>query len=116
MRGHQHIRSWMPFAWAAVVAIAVASSVMFVAQGGFGGGHAPLDLPIYILALPWLLAAEKLVPFDLWAEAGDFVMVVVLPFTCNLAACGVVHCFVCAMRRGKMARTGTLRNTGDAGM
>jgi len=104
----------MPFAWAAVVVIAVVSSAMFVLQGGFGAGHLPLDRPIGILAMPWLIAAEKLVPTDVWSEAGDFVMIIILPFVCNVSVCGVIQYFAWALRRRKTTHRTTLTNKGDA--
>jgi len=104
----------MPLAWAAVVAIAVGSPAMFVLQGGLGAGHLPLDRPIGILAMPWLIVAEKLVPTDVWSEAGDFVMVIILPFVCNLAVCGVIQCFAWARKCRKSTHSTTLTNNRNA--
>jgi hypothetical protein len=62
----------------------VASSILFVAQGGMGRGHGRFDRGLYFLGLPWMLILV-MIP---WPEAlwlGDYVMTVLLPLVCNLA-------------------------------
>ena len=68
---------------AAVIVVAVVSSLMFTAQGGFGAGHEPFDLMIFILGLPWTLILLLLPNSEaLWLS--DYVMLVLLPLGCNL--------------------------------
>ena len=68
------------------------AAVLFVAQGGFGGGHGPFDLMIFVLGVPWTLIL-LLLP---WTEAlwvSDYVMLVLVPLGLNLlfaAVLGVV--------------------------
>jgi len=86
MEKRQFTRYCILAAWAVVIAGGVASSVMFAAQGGFGRGHRALDLPLFVLALPWVL-----VPWDIVAEPGDYVRFAVLPFACNCVLCAALQ-------------------------
>lgn len=63
-----------------VLALAAVASALFVAQGGFGAGHGRFDQALFFLGLPWLLIPW---PESLWL--GDYAMIVLLPFVCNLA-------------------------------
>jgi hypothetical protein len=63
-----------------VLALAAVASMLFVAQGGFGAGHGRFDLALGLIGLPWLLIPW---PESLWL--GDYVMIELLPFACNLA-------------------------------
>ena len=62
------------------VSLAVLASLLFAAQGGFGGGHGPLDLTIWILGFPGTLATTFLPKWP-----GDFVALVAVPAVLNLA-------------------------------
>ena len=67
-----------------VLALFAASSILFAAQGGFGAGHGRFDQALFFLGLPWLLILV-VIP---WSESlwlGDYAMIVLLPFVCNLA-------------------------------
>jgi hypothetical protein len=67
-----------------VLAAFVTSSLLFAAQGGFGAGHGRFDWAIGVLGLPWL-AIAVVIPLRGWLWLGDYVMIVLLPFVCNLA-------------------------------
>ena len=72
-----------------VLAAFAASSFLFVAQGGVGAGHMRFDQAIGLLALPWLWVLERMpLTESLWL--GDYVMIVLLPFACNLAVVAVL--------------------------
>ena len=69
---------------AVILAVFAVSSILFLVQGGVGGGHARFDQAIALLGLPWvLLVAATWWPESLWL--GDYVMIVLLPLACNLA-------------------------------
>ncbi|MGV8039091.1 MAG: hypothetical protein AB2L07_03125 [Thermoanaerobaculaceae bacterium] len=56
------------------------SSLIFLAQRGFGGGHGRLDLLLYALALPWALIPRARVLFST-----DYLFLVLLPLLANSA-------------------------------
>jgi len=73
-----------------VLAVSVLSSILFLAQGGFGRGHGRFDQAIGLLGLPWLL----IFVVDSWPESlwlGDYVMIVLLPLALNLCVVLVLH-------------------------
>jgi hypothetical protein len=71
-------------AFIGVLALAAVASTLFVAQGGFGAGHGRFDQALFFLGLPWLLILVVIPwPESLWL--GDYAMIVLLPFVCNLA-------------------------------
>jgi hypothetical protein len=63
-----------------VAAIAATSSVLFLRQGGFGGGHGDFDKVIFVLALPW-----SEIPWPEFLTKHDFVWLVGLPLLLNVA-------------------------------
>jgi hypothetical protein len=63
----------------AVVLITVASTILFFAQGGFGGGHGRFDGVIFLLALPWAL-----IHWPEFLTKSDFVWLIALPFILNV--------------------------------
>jgi hypothetical protein len=67
-------------AWIIVVLAGAAGAAMFVAQGGFGGGHGKFDLPLIVVALPWsILPWPELIEHDvLWLVAFPFILNVTL--------------------------------------
>ena len=67
-------------AFAAVVAL-----VLFLAQGGFGGGHGNFDPVIGAMGLPSILLTEH-IPM----HGPDIVLIVLLPATLNLIIWAVV--------------------------
>ncbi len=77
-----------------VCLVAIAATVLFLRQGGFGGGHLRYDQILGLLGLPWTL-----IP---WPEAffsrSDFVWLVALPFLLNL---GIVFLLRAALYRKK---------------
>jgi hypothetical protein len=71
------------FALLLVVAAAMASTALYLSQGGFGAGHGRFDLPIYLLGLPWDFAIEQLNASIL--EERDYEWLIVLPLVLNVA-------------------------------
>lgn len=69
-------------AWIIVVGIFLVSNAMYFGQGGFGGGHGHLDLPIFLLGLPWdfLLGSIGRPKF---LFAADFLWLIWIPFAIN---------------------------------
>jgi hypothetical protein len=73
----------MPRLLAVALGVCAVASILFVFQGGFGAGHEPFDLMIFILGLPWTLILLVLPNSEaLWLS--DYVMLVLLPLGCNL--------------------------------
>lgn len=68
------------------------STTLYLAQGGFGGGHGRFDLPIFLLGLPWDLL-PAILPESLWS---DFWCLVGLPCFLNI---GTVLAVSAAARR-----------------
>jgi len=62
----------------AVTAIAAVSSVLFLKQGGFGGGHGEFDKALFIIGLPWAG-----IPWPETLIKHDFVWLIGLPFCLN---------------------------------
>jgi hypothetical protein len=69
-----------------VVIVAVVSSLVFLSQGGFGGGHGKFDRLIYMLGLPWdwVLSHAPLPQWSKWLLEYDLVWLVVVPFMINI--------------------------------
>lgn len=61
------------------VAFAAIATLLFAAQGGFGGGHDKFDFVIWILGLPGTLGTTLL---PMWP--GDFLALVALPAAINV--------------------------------
>ena len=60
------------------------SATLFIAQGGFGGGHGTVDWLIVTLMLPAVLLVQ-VVPLPSWILHYDFVYTIVLPTGLNTA-------------------------------
>lgn len=57
------------------------SSVLYLAQGGFAGGHARFDSVIVLLGLPSILLLDLLLPVSInWP---DILLIVLLPALMN---------------------------------
>jgi len=67
-----------------VLAVFVLSSILFMAQGGFGRGHERFDQAIGLLGLPWVLM-WFVIPWPESVGSSDYFMLVLLPLACNLA-------------------------------
>lgn len=82
-------------------ALALVSSVLYSAQGGFGGGHGRFDFPIVILGLPWdMIIAE--VPDSFWPSlfnSNDFSWLIATPLLLNLTAIFAIRGLVRRVRR-----------------
>jgi hypothetical protein len=66
---------WFP---AIPIALGVVAGVLFLLQGGFGGGHGDYDRTIGLLAMPCILVTAL---FPVWP--GDFLGAVLLPAIMN---------------------------------
>jgi len=83
---------------AAILAVFLMASALFVLQGGFGGGHGRFDFILYCLSFPWIFLPW---PEAVWAK-GDFVPIVFIPFLMN---CSVfVAVFLATRLRTKSTR------------
>jgi hypothetical protein len=69
-----------------VVTSFLVSSFLFWKSGGFGGGHDRYDLPIGLLASPWIF----ILPEPIWDLCGDLGAVVVAPFLINISGIAVL--------------------------
>jgi hypothetical protein len=61
-----------------VCAGTLTSTLMFIGQGGFGGGHLRFDRLLYVLGLPWIL-----LPFPKSLMEYGFIWVVAIPWIMN---------------------------------
>jgi hypothetical protein len=81
--------------WIPVLAGVIATA-LFVAQGGFGGGHGDLDRVIWVLGLPGVLLAG-------WAPASlarhDLLLLVWWPALWNVLLWGAIARVVPRLRR-----------------
>ena len=64
-----------------ITLVAIIASVLFLWQGGFGGGHGGFDRAIFIMGLPWAA-----VPWPDFFVRYDFVWLIGLPFVLNIAS------------------------------
>jgi hypothetical protein len=71
----------MRLALIGVTALSAISTILFIKQGGFGGGHGDLDKPLFIMGLPWAA-----IPWPGLFAKHDFVWLIVLPLCLNVAA------------------------------
>jgi len=73
----------LQIALALVILAGATSTLLFLIQGGFGGGHGRFDCAIAILGLPWIL-----VPWPEFLYRHDSIWLLVLPFVLNLSIVG----------------------------
>ncbi len=74
----------------------VASTALFLSQGGFGGGHGRFDKVIVILGLPWVL-----IPWPDVFLRSDYLSFIFLPLVMNLGFVGLLLLVLrCAHRAG----------------
>jgi hypothetical protein len=92
------MRSGTKIALLAVIAIAAMSSLLFLKQGGFGGGHGNFDSALLILGLPWAWVPwpEPLIKYD-------FVWLIGLPFALNVVSVLVITTVIRAVTTRKAA-------------
>ena len=77
-----------------VTAPATISSLLFLKQGGFGGGHGDFDMILFILGLPWVG-----VPWPELFTKHDFVWLIGLPLALNLACVFIASAIFGSVRR-----------------
>jgi hypothetical protein len=88
------MKNGLKVAFLTVATTAAASSLLFLKQGGFGGGHGEFDKAIFVLGLPW--AAISWPPVFM---KHDFVWLIGLPLVLNLTSVFVVAAVITAGRR-----------------
>jgi hypothetical protein len=93
--GGSTMKRILQFVLALIGLAAATSSVLFLIQGGFGGGHGRFDRAIGILGFPWVLIPWPDVFFRF-----DFVPLVLLPFVINL---GIVTALMGIRQRTRRA-------------
>lgn len=93
------------------VVLALSALLLFVSQGGFGGGHGSFDRAIWILGLPGILATTSL---PVWP--GDFLALVLLPALLNLVLWIAVVAFVRAHLRADRGERMESGGTAISGM
>jgi TRAP-type C4-dicarboxylate transport system permease small subunit len=76
------------------ITLGVVATILFLIQGGFGGGHGSLDQAIFAVGLPAVLATLAL---PTWP--GDYLGLVLLPAIANVALWSVVVRALFALRR-----------------
>jgi hypothetical protein len=81
-----------------VITLAAVSSLLFLKQGGFGGGHGAFDMPLFIMGLPWAA-----IPWPKAFYKHDLVWLIALPFCLNV---GSVLGLTAIFRRRRHARLG----------
>lgn len=62
---------------------ALVATCLFLLQGGFGGGHGRLDLPIALLGFPAVLFIEKM-PHPAAVERHDLALIIWWPAALNV--------------------------------
>ena len=88
------MKNGMKIALLSTVAIAITSSVLFLRQGGFGGGHGDFDKAIFFLGFPWVCLS-----WPHFLVKHDFVWLIVLPCTLNSITVLVLAGVIRALRR-----------------
>jgi hypothetical protein len=71
---------WVRLAVFGLTALGAVSSLLFLKQGGFGGGHGDFDKLLFIMGLPWTA-----LPWPDVLTRHDFVWLIVMPFCFDLA-------------------------------
>lgn len=90
----------------AVGASGIVSSLLYFAQGGFGGGHGRFDLAIFALGLPWDLVIGTL-PDTAWPalfRSNDYSWLIATPLLLNLSAVLAISTLVRRLRRRTRAK------------
>jgi hypothetical protein len=64
---------------------ALTSTILFVWQGGFGGGHLRYDRLLYVLGLPWIY-----LPLPKGIMEHGFIWVVAIPWIFNGILCSIL--------------------------
>src|SRR5438128_2354120 len=75
----------------------VVSTILFFAQGGFGGGHGSFDGIIVTLMLPSVFAAEA-IPLPQWILYFDLTYTVIIPTLMNTALVWLAYQLVGKLR------------------
>ena len=64
--------------WLLPIALVLISTLIYFAQGGFGGGHGSFDRLLFILGLPWCL-----LPLPGPFHRSDLIWLIAVPFLIN---------------------------------
>lgn len=76
------------------------ASLLFLAQGGFGGGHGKFDGLIVVLGLPTVLMSES-APLPNFITRHDFFLIVALPTVMNTLLFFLVAQIIKDLKRSK---------------
>jgi len=64
--------------WLIPIALVLTSTIIYFAQGGFGGGHGSFDRLLLVLGLPWCL-----LPLPGVFHSSDLIWLIAVPFLIN---------------------------------
>lgn len=64
--------------WSLLSLGALSSTILFILQGGFGGGHLRFDHALYLLSLPW-----NYMPMPECLLKHDWVHIIAIPWSMN---------------------------------
>jgi hypothetical protein len=74
---------WRLWLLAVPIAAGMVATILFLAQGGFGGGHGRYDGAIIALTLPTVLLFA-IVPLPSWISQYDYLAIIALPMLANI--------------------------------
>ena len=83
MKGRGEVRTWLIVIIVLCCLPGVGATVLYFAQGGFGGGHGRHDYAIYMLTFPggWILGSAYM---DLTGGLPDLVAMIWVPVILNI--------------------------------
>jgi hypothetical protein len=84
------------FLWAMAELPSLSSLLLYLKQGGFGGGHGRFDEPIFLLAWPWTN-----LPYPQSLYAADFIWLLLVPFMLNTSIAATITFLVLRTRATK---------------
>ncbi len=88
-------RNWIPAV--CVTGFYGTSLILFLINGGFGGGHGRYDQLVFVASLPWGLL-EGALPETVLVRTSDLVMFILIPFILNMALVYIVLWVICPIR------------------
>ena len=87
---------------------ALLSTLLYFAQGGFGGGHGQFDFVIYCLGLPAVIYGDRLIDMLPSTSPGDdLINIIWLPAAANLITIWLPIFLVASMLRKKKSNPTT---------
>jgi hypothetical protein len=79
-----------------IIVIAIASTILYWAQGGFGGGHGRFDKTLYVLALP-----AAALPWPEVLRRRDYMWLIVMPLLVNLSLSALLRAVLARLRASR---------------